>query len=268
MKDPVRGEFQVTGRYFAHPGSSSFREMLTGVVTGPGISPTPGEHLTDVSGRWVGQDVLPVQVDRADPSRFVVLWDEVAKPDYRAQARDQAQQAAERMQTGGPAAAPRPAPAPQQVYVYDDSDDTPPPDWAREMIDELRAGGAPGVSDALSWAAGGPPQVIDLTAGHLSAAEAASLAGSGERATAVLTGISDVAVPQAALPGPTASLCDLTLQVRRADGRSYTARTRLGFRDAQRRAAIGVIGAVLPVRVDPRDDSRVAVDVAAFDARP
>ncbi len=77
-----------------------------------------------------------------------------------------------------------------------------------------------------------------------------------------------MAVPLAALPGPTASLCDLTLQVRRSDGRSYTARTRLGFRDAQRRAAIAIIGVVLPVRVDARDDTQVTVDVAEFDARP
>ncbi|HEY0716718.1 MAG TPA: hypothetical protein VGD68_03810, partial [Streptosporangiaceae bacterium] len=243
-------------------------EMLTGVVTGPGLGPTPGEHLTDTSGRWVGHDVLPVEVDRAEPSRFVVLWDEVAKPDFRAQAREQAQQAAARMQDGGPATAPRPAP---QVYVYDDSSGSAAPDWAREMIDELRGSGVAGVGEALSGqpgTAGGPPLVIDLTAGHLSAADAASLASSGEQATAVLTGISDVAVPQAALPGPTASLCDLTLQVRRADGRSYTTSTRLGFRNAQRRAAVAVIGAVLPVRVDPRDETRVAVDVAAFDAEP
>src|SRR5436190_15625300 len=87
MQDPVRGEFKVTDRYFAHPGSNSFREVLTGVISVPGMPPTAGEHLADTAGRWVGRDVLPVMADRSDPARFVILWDEVAAPDFRADAR-------------------------------------------------------------------------------------------------------------------------------------------------------------------------------------
>src|SRR5207244_2018194 len=90
MRDPVRGEFRVTGSYFAHPGSNSYRLMLTGVVTGPGLPPTAGEHLDDKSGRWFDDYVLPVTVDRSDPTQFVILCDEVAKPDHRADARQQA----------------------------------------------------------------------------------------------------------------------------------------------------------------------------------
>ena len=102
MQDPVRGEFTVTGRYFAHPRSSSFREVLTGVVTGPGIPPTAGEHLNDTAGRWVGHDVLPVMADRSDPARFVILWDEVPAPDFRADARREAARAAQQMQSPAP----------------------------------------------------------------------------------------------------------------------------------------------------------------------
>ena len=51
LKDPVRGQFQVTGSYFAHPNGNSYREMLTGVVTGPGCMATAGEHLDDTAGR-------------------------------------------------------------------------------------------------------------------------------------------------------------------------------------------------------------------------
>jgi hypothetical protein len=224
MRDPVRGEFRVTDRYFAHPGSTSFREMLTGVVTGPGVAPTPGEHLTDTAGRWVGHDVLPVTVDRGDPSHFVILWDEVPKPDWRAEARQQAANAAAQLSSGA----------------------APPP-------------GPPVIIDAGM-------QVIDFTAGHLSAGDAERLCAYGEPASAVLTAVTDVPVPRAALPGPTASLCDLTLEVTRADGRTYRARTRLGFRDARRRAAFTAPGLRLPVRVDPADQARVAVDVGAFDA--
>ena len=80
------------------------QEMLTGVVTGPGIPPTPGEHLWDTGGRWIGQDVLPVLADRSDPARFVIWWDELPTPDWRADARGEAARAAERMRAAAPAA--------------------------------------------------------------------------------------------------------------------------------------------------------------------
>ncbi len=207
MRDPVRGEFRVTGSYFAHPGSNSYRLMLTGVVTGPGLPPTAGEHLDDKSGRWFDDYVLPVTVDRSDPAQFVILWDEVAKPDHRADARQQAARAAEQMGFSGSAGAPLQA-------TGSVSGGAPAPDWAREMLASLPA-------DVLSGASQAPQpiiidagtQVIDLTAGHLSSADAERLSALGEPATAVVTAVTDVPVPQAALPGPTASLCDLSLQV-------------------------------------------------------
>ena len=142
------------------------------------------------------------------------------------------------------------------------------PDWVREMIASLPAdmiGKAPSTGKPIIVDAG--TQVIDLTAGHLFAGEAERLCAYGEPATAILTAITDVPVPQAALPGPAASLCDLTLEVTRANGTTYGARTRLGFRDAQRRAAFTASGLTLPVRIDPADHARVAVDVNAFDAQ-
>jgi len=272
MQDPVRGEFKVTGRYFAHPHSSSMREMLTGVVTGPGIPATPGEHLTDIGGRWVGHDVLPVMVDRSDPARFVVLWDEVPKPDWRDDARREAARAAEQMRSAGSPAAGGQASG--RVPGAGQMNTGQVPDWVRETLASLgdAVTGQPVIVDA-GTATGQPiiidggTRVVDLTAGHLSAAQAAHLQTAGEPATAVLTGITDVPVPQMALPGPTASLCDLSLRVTRASGESYDATTRLGFRDAQRRLAVTAPGVVLPVRIDPADPARVAIDVPAFDAQ-
>ena len=66
---PGRGGFAG----FAHPGSNSFREVLTGVISVPGMPPTAGEHLADTAGRWVGRDVLPVMADRSDPARPVII---------------------------------------------------------------------------------------------------------------------------------------------------------------------------------------------------
>lgn len=37
---------------------------------------TAVEHKADDRGRWAGGQELPVLVDRADPSKFVILWDE------------------------------------------------------------------------------------------------------------------------------------------------------------------------------------------------
>jgi hypothetical protein len=79
-----------------------------------------------------------------------------------------------------------------------------------------------------------PDQVINLTAGHLSAADAAQLAATGEQATAVLVTIKDVEVSQAALPGPTASLCDLTLRVTRSSGSCYDAQSRSSVTGSRR----------------------------------
>ncbi len=258
MRDPVRGQFEVTGQYFAHPNGNSFREMLTGVVSGPGVAATAGEHLADQSGRYIGHNVLPVLIERNDPSTFIVLWDEIPKPDFRAEARAEAQQAADAARTGnvGPSRSAQP-----EVRVVGDADGSTPA-WAAEMVADLaRRGVIP--DDATQTIT----SVVDLSAGRVSAQDAAHLISSGEPATAVLLHVADVPVPQQALPGPTASLCDLTLRVTQSDGTSFDAVTRLGFRDAQRRATIAVIGTVLPVRIDPHDRTRVVVDSTAYDAQ-
>ena len=104
MKDPVRGEFRPTGSYFPHPGRVPMQEMLTGVVSAPGVPPAPGEALNDLAGGHDGSmwPVLPALVDRAAPSRFVILWDELASPGYRGHALDQAARIAEQMRRQPP----------------------------------------------------------------------------------------------------------------------------------------------------------------------
>jgi hypothetical protein len=71
MKLPERGILRVTG---VHEGHSHSR--ISGVVTAPGIAPTRVEHKIDERGRVTMGQELPVLVDCADPSRFVILWDE------------------------------------------------------------------------------------------------------------------------------------------------------------------------------------------------
>ena len=71
MKLPERGSLRVTG---VHEGHSHSR--ISGVITAPGIAPTRVEHKVDERGRCATGQELPVLVDCADPSRFVILWDE------------------------------------------------------------------------------------------------------------------------------------------------------------------------------------------------
>lgn len=96
--------------------------------------------------------------------------------------------------------------------------------------------------------------------------EAAGLAVHGEPATAVVVSVTPVDVPWSLLSGPAASVVDLELRVTRSDGASYQTTVRVGFSTAARRALIAAVGATVPVRVDPRNPNRVAVDMARLGA--
>lgn len=111
---------------------------------------------------------------------------------------------------------------------------------------------------------GGVKKHLTVGGGHLSSAHAAQLQQTGTAATATITGATRVPIPQQMLPGPDASLWDLALHVVRADGSSYEAQTRVGFRTEARRHVLGEIGLTIPVRIDPSDDGRVALDGTAF----
>ncbi len=72
MKHPDRGIFQVTEVRETHHGVH-----VTGIITAPGIRPTVVEHKSEDRNQWAGVHKVPVMVDRADPSKFEVLWYEV-----------------------------------------------------------------------------------------------------------------------------------------------------------------------------------------------
>lgn len=72
MKHPDRGILQVTEVRDGHNGVD-----VTGIITAPGIRPTVVEHKSEDRNRWAGVHKVPVMVDRADPSKFEVLWYEV-----------------------------------------------------------------------------------------------------------------------------------------------------------------------------------------------
>jgi hypothetical protein len=84
MKDPVRGSAQVVACSRWTQGMSA-NVVMNLVVSAEGIAATPVEHECMCrQDRWphAGQ-VLPVTVDRADPSRLKVEWDEVRSHEDR-----------------------------------------------------------------------------------------------------------------------------------------------------------------------------------------
>jgi hypothetical protein len=114
MTDPVRGVFHVATSYDPHPNwSSGYRFRLTGVVTADGVPATPVDHLADWNGKWVGQDELPVLVDRANPANIRILWREVRQRDRKSDARQQAARLAEQLSAGEPGKVEHPA-----IYAY------------------------------------------------------------------------------------------------------------------------------------------------------
>lgn len=140
----------------------------------------------------------------------------------------------------------------------------------------------PSASDTIAHqlaAALGTPITVDVNEGgvnkhitvgggdHLSSADAAELQRTGIAATATVRGATRVEIPQAMLPSPEASLWDLDLAVSRADGTTYDAQTRIAFRTEARRQVLGVPGLRIPVRIDPDDYARVAVDSTTYDAQ-
>jgi hypothetical protein len=68
-------------------------------------------------------------------------------------------------------------------------------------------------------------------------------------------------VPAEILPDPTASMCMLTLDVSPPGGAPYTVQVRQGFRNAERRTQIAVIGASLPVLIDPAHPRNVVLRI-------
>src|SRR5690349_24405356 len=97
MKDPVRGTAQVVACSRITQAAVSSNCVMNLVVSADGIPATPVEHECMCrQDRWprAGQ-VLPVTVDRADPTRLKVEWDEVRS--HEEQIAEQAEALAERM---------------------------------------------------------------------------------------------------------------------------------------------------------------------------
>jgi hypothetical protein len=281
MRDPVRGVFRVTGFYDKHPSSNPPGTRVTGVITAPGIPATPAEHKVDERGRWAAHQELPVLVDRADPSRFAILWAEVQNVSWRDSEMSSAQAMADQFNAAQPGFQPyveqTPYPGPPgsgpgipsypgqpgypQVQV---SVTSLPPDAAAAIQAAVaQALGPAGQGQQVLGAPGRP--VPGMPGGGLTPEQAAQMVagGRGERASAVVTDAREIAIPPG-MPSAPAGMVDITLEVRRPDGTRYTTVTRVGFSTPERRARVATPGTQLSVYIDPSDRSRVAIDTSGL----
>ena len=81
IKDPVRGSANVVSATALDPGQTSGSEpcAMELIVQGDGITPTPVAHRDKAPVlKWPrAGDVLPVTVDRENPERLEIEWDDV-----------------------------------------------------------------------------------------------------------------------------------------------------------------------------------------------
>ncbi len=258
MKDPVSGVFRVSDWYDAHPNSTPSGTRLTGVIVADGLPPTPAEAPVDHKGKWVGHRELPVTVDRADPSNFRIEWDQVITQSWQATARQRALDEATKL-AGGQAAMdmpPGPAGPAGSAGQFGGA-------FGGQIDNALRSMGIDLSNASVSFVT--PEQSRAMMSAFFGNQEnqfgspVAPVAATVP-ATGVVRDVRDV-VPPVPLP-PGMSQADITLDVRRPDGSTYPATTRIGFRTPARRAAIATIGTTLPLLVDQADPGRLSIDIA------
>jgi hypothetical protein len=266
MKEAVPGSYQLTSCSAGVSGAAYSNCHMEGVVTGPGVGPVAVDHYcTAPTSKWPSPGrTLPVTVDRADPTRMRVRWDDM--PSNRDLGREQARQAAEHLarqiaqgtgqQPGNPFGA-----VPLQVQPVIDA-----------ISQAARRAGMNVTFDQSSIVLGDPGRAAPgAPGGGLTPQEAAAaVAGNGaavglQPATARVLAVHEVPVPAGLPGGPPAGLFDLTLDVTTATGLSYSTRTRIGFLTPARRDSVAVVGAVLPAFADPVNRDRIAIDTSKLD---
>lgn len=253
LTDPIPGKYRLTSCSVSSPGAAYSNCNMEGVVMADGITPTAVEHYcTAPTKKWPypGQE-LPVLVDRADPQRLRVVWDDVptGREVGRQAAQAQAQAQAQAMAAGTGAG----AGAGGTVMAGE-----LPPQFQSMLASFQQASGMNvTVAGAPGRAAPGTPG-----GGTTPKQAAAALAESSgmQRATAVVLAAHGVSIPAALTGGGPAGVVDITLDVTPPDGNGYTAITRISFSTPERRARFTATGTTLNVLIDPADRSRVVID--------
>jgi hypothetical protein len=299
MRDPVTGTLRVASCSGPPSSVGWSRCELTGEVTAPGIAPAPvGCSCPAPARKWpqAGQD-LPVTVDRADPRKLVILWDEVPPSRDAAGAQEHARLLEEQANattytgpslpvtaqapggggTGAPGEATEQAGPGQAGTGQTGSGQTGTGQTGSGQAGTGQAG--TGQADTGQPTAGATPRGAGMRpsqtmvtgfsqpglAGGLSADQAAGLLlnpGGLLRASATVVDVREVESPDGI--SAAAGVVDLSLEVSTASGPGYQAALRIGFSTPQRRVSIATVGTILPVLVDPVEKERVVIDMSLF----
>lgn len=259
MSDPVAGVLRLSGCSGAPSGAKYGTCRMFGVVSGSGVGPVAVEHRCAApTARWPRPDQsLPVTVDRADPTRIRVRWQETRTN------RERALRVAEREATRSLTIRDSTASAgtPESVRL---------PAEAQELIDRLtataRAAGAE-VTTSMGFDLGDPGRPRPGTpGGGLTSDQAAArhdVKGDAlHPATARVIAVHEVRFPPGspAFTCATAGIVDLTLEVTPPWGDDYTTVLRMGFSSPDRRARIATCGTRLPVLINVAARDQIAVD--------
>jgi len=232
MKDPVEGTVRVVGITTPNPNATQENYRLDGVVSGPGIEPTAIIHkgFTNVS-KWpyVGQE-LPVTVDRADPTHISIHWDRLSTSHEIAQQQTEALAAQMRGQQpagGAPGAAAPGFGDPSAINLTFTSD------------------------DGSTWSPG-PGGAAPEPEAPISSAD---ILARGTAGSATLLGTFPGETPPIA---PAHTIIGLMLNVM-VDGHPPYQVTAL-YNTPDEKIPKLTIGALLPVKADPKQPDLVAVD--------
>ena len=103
MADPVPGTMLVTAASMPSRNAVFHMSRITGVVSGDGVAPTAVQFSGLIrTARWPSPGKhLPVIVDRADPRKFAIQWDQAGTSESSALNQAEALAAAMRAKQGG-----------------------------------------------------------------------------------------------------------------------------------------------------------------------
>lgn len=252
MSDPVVGTYQLTACSAGSSGAMYSNCRMTGVVTAPEVGPVVVEHLcTAPTKKWPSPGMsLPVTVDRADPTRLRINWDDMMTG--RQQGQQQAQFLASRLAaTSGTGAS---------------ADSTGNP-LLDQIMQLARQNGANVSVNTVQTVLGAPGRAAPGTdGGGLTPEESIAAVRDGgaglglHQATARVLAVYEVPVPPGTPGAMPAGIVDLTLDVNTVDGHHYSTQMRMGFSTPDKRATVATVGTVLPVLADPDRRDRIVLD--------
>ena len=266
FNDPVPGTFEIQSCDQGSFAGAHVDLDASGVISVPGLDPFPAEihgKVPHAKRPSVGQ-VLPVVVDRANPTQFRIEWDQV--PTFTERVEQEAAMFAERAGTtplnSGFANI-------GNVTISGGDLSSLPPQTQQQIQSLLGNLGNLGEVVQQSLAGGNPNVVVESSSQVTVNGQPVSgfpqhphsPAPNWDQATATVLACHNAKVPAFASSQAPGGIVDLTLDVRLTDGYEYSTKTRVAFSTPDRRARATEKGTELPVRVDPADPNRVVIDI-------